>query len=137
MCKIKITFNNATKVIPITEKYDTELRVWNEFAEMAIETMLYDIPEEYIKVPIIDLPKEVAEKYFKISEVERQYIKYEEKMILKLIRKIQTNFKTKVYKSTFHWLSRCPNKEELDEGIKHIFDCIDVVIDINMNKLII
>ena len=137
MQKIKITYNKITKVIPITEKYDTELRVWNEFAEMATETMFSQIPSEYKKVAIIDLPKEIAENFFSVSEVEKQYFDYEERMILKLISEIESNFNTKICRDTFHWLSRCPNADEINDGVKHIFDCIDVVNDINFNKLII
>lgn len=130
MRKIKITFNKITKLIPITENYDTELRVWNEFAEMATETMLSQIPNEYKQVAIIDLPKEIAENFFSVSEVEKQYFQYEERMILKLISEIETNFDTKISRDNFHWISKSPNEDELKNGIKHIFDCINIDEDI-------
>ena len=134
MAKIKITFNNITKVLDITEEFDTEIRIWNEFAEMATESMFGEIPFEYKNVPIIDFPNDIAKKFFQISEVEKQYEIYEEKMISKLIEFIETNFNSKIHKNSFHWLSTEPKKIDLELGIKHIFDCLDII---NKNKLII
>lgn len=129
MANIKINFNNATKIIPITEKFDTDLRVWYEFANMYLESILSEIPDEYSKTPLIDLPKEILENFFKISEMEKQYDKYEDKMMNRLIRKVEKNFKTKVQRRTFHWVTDNLNQEDIDNDVTHVFYCFDVNLD--------
>jgi hypothetical protein len=126
MAKIKVTFNNETKVITITKKYDTSLRVWYEFASMCLESMLNKVPDEYLHIPLIELPKEIFDNIFKVSEIEKQYDNYERKMISSLIRKIETNFKVKIKKSEFHFLNYDLQDEDKENDITHVFDCINV-----------
>ena len=125
MGKIKIIFNGVTRTISISDKFATELRVWEEFAEMALESMSSKIPYEYKSVPITELPKEVAENYFKITELERQYDAYEVKMVDKLIKKIEKEFKTKVWKNSFHWVKFDSTIQDNEENINGCFDCFD------------
>jgi hypothetical protein len=125
MPKIKVTFNNNTKIITITEKFDTSIRVWYEFASMCIEAMFSKIPTEYHHKQLIDLPKEIFDDIFKVTEIEKQYYDYENKMIRGLISKIEKNFKVKINKTEFHFLNFDLQDEDIDNGITHVFDCFD------------
>lgn len=129
MAKIKIIYNNKTKIIPITEKFNTDLRVWYEFANMCLETMFSKVPDRYMKTPIIELPSEVMDDILAVTEVEKQYYNYEDKMILRLIRKIETNFKVKIKKNSFHFLTYDLDEEDKKNDIVHVFDCFDVKED--------
>jgi hypothetical protein len=123
--KIQITFNRRRKIIPITEEFDRDLRVWNEFALMSIESMM-GVTEKYKETPIIDLPKNVSKDFFKINDIEKQYNIYDRKMVKKLILFINENFNVKIKPANFWWESYASNARQIDGKIMHVYKCNDL-----------
>ena len=43
---LEIEFNGIVKIIPISDDFAKEIRVWNEFASMCLETMFEGMPKQ-------------------------------------------------------------------------------------------
>jgi hypothetical protein len=131
--KLEIEFNGIVKIIPISEDFAKEIRVWNEFASMCLETMFEGMPEQLldIEVKIHDYHDSIASflenqsKYTKYNAMEEQYIKYDKKMQKKLILFIEKHFETKVNKRYFFSENIIPDKEDLKKNITEIIICDD------------
>ena len=113
--KLEIEFNGIVKIIPISEDFAKEIRVWNEFASMCLETMFEGMPEQLLDIEV----------KIQFNAMEEQYIKYDKKMQKKLILFIEKHFETKVNKRYFFSENIIPDKEDLKKNITEIIICDD------------
>ena len=113
--KLEIEFNGIVKIIPISEDFAKEIRVWNEFASMCLETMFEGMPEQLLDIEV----------KIQCNAMEEQYIKYDKKMQKKLILFIEKHFETKVNKRYFFSENIIPDKEDLKKNITEIIICDD------------
>jgi hypothetical protein len=128
---LEIEFNGIVKIIPISEDFAKEIRVWNEFASMCLETMFEGMPKQsdddnnvFVLVSQ-EAAKAFLENQSKYNAMEEQYIKYDKKMQKKLILFIEKHFETKVNKRYFYSENIIPDEEDLKKNITEIIICDD------------
>ena len=126
--KLEIEFNGIVKIIPISDDFAKEIRVWNEFASMCLETMFEGMPQ-FDDNDVFLLVSQEAESFLenqsKYNAMEEQYNKYDKKMQKKLILFIEKHFETKVNKRYFFSENIIPDKEDLKKNITEIIICDD------------
>jgi hypothetical protein len=117
--KLEIQFNGIVKIIPISEDFAKEIRVWNEFASMCLETMFEGMPQFDDDNDVFLLVSQEAES-LEYNAMEEQYNKYDKKMQKKLILFIEKHFETKVNKRYFYSENIIPDEEDLKKNITEI-----------------